>query len=90
MGRPTSRNAVASRSSRSRPCCIRSSCCTPPGLKYLLVASIVYAPGTFLYIWARREQGRRVFQLPEAVVCVVLVVAAVVGIILISTGYLAL
>jgi arginine:ornithine antiporter/lysine permease len=60
------------------------------GLKYLLVASIVYAPGTFLYIWARREQGGRVFQLPEAVLCVVLVVAAVVGIILISTGYLAL
>ena len=36
------------------------------GLKYLLVASIVYAPGTLLYIWARREQGMRVFQPAEA------------------------
>jgi Amino acid permease len=40
------------------------------GLKYLLVACIVYAPGTLLYIWARREQGRRVFQPAEAVMCV--------------------
>ena len=30
-GRPTSRNAAASRSSQSRPRCIRSSCCTPRG-----------------------------------------------------------
>jgi len=37
------------------------------GLKYLLVASIVYAPGTFLYLWARREQGVRAFQPAEAV-----------------------
>jgi arginine:ornithine antiporter/lysine permease len=60
------------------------------GLKYLLVASVVYAPGTFLYIWARREQGVRVFQPAEAVLGVVLVAAAVVGIVLISTGYLSL
>lgn len=60
------------------------------GLKYLLVASIVYAPGTLLYIWARREQGMRVFHPAEAVMCVGLVVAATVGIVLISTGYLTL
>jgi arginine:ornithine antiporter / lysine permease len=60
------------------------------GLKYLLVASIVYAPGTLLYIWARREQGMRVFHPAEAVMCIGLVVAASVGIVLISTGYLAL
>jgi arginine:ornithine antiporter / lysine permease len=60
------------------------------GLKYLLVACIVYAPGTLLYIWARREQGMRVFRPAEAVICVALIVAAIVGIVLISTGYLAL
>jgi len=60
------------------------------GPKYLLVACIVYAPGTLLYIWARREQGMRVFQPAEAVICVALIVAAIVGIVLISTGYLAL
>jgi arginine:ornithine antiporter/lysine permease len=45
------------------------------GLKYLLVACIVYAPGTLLYIWARRKQGMRVFQPAEAVICVALIVA---------------
>jgi arginine:ornithine antiporter / lysine permease len=60
------------------------------GLKYLLVASIVYAAGILLYVWARREQRMRVFRPAEAVTCVVLVVAAVVGIVLISTGYLTL
>jgi arginine:ornithine antiporter/lysine permease len=55
-----------------------------------LVASIVYAPGTFLYLWARREQGVRAFQPAEAVIGAGLVVAAVVGVVLISTGYLAL
>jgi len=60
------------------------------GLKYLLVASIVYAPGTLLYIWARREQGMRVFQPAEAVTCGALVIAAIAGIVLISTGYLSL
>jgi arginine:ornithine antiporter / lysine permease len=87
--RPTSRNAGDNRSSPPRPCCTRSSCCTPRALN-LLVACIVYAPGTLLYIWARREQGRRVFQPAEAVMCVGLVVAATVGIVLIPTGYLTL
>ena len=58
------------------------------GLK-LLVASIVYAPGTFLYIWARRNRAGAFSSCPRPC-CAVLVVAAVVGIVLISTGYLAL
>ena len=28
------------------------------GLKYILLAAVLYAPGTILYIWARREQGK--------------------------------
>jgi arginine:ornithine antiporter/lysine permease len=31
------------------------------GLKFLLLSAVLYAPGTILYIWARREQGRGVF-----------------------------
>jgi arginine:ornithine antiporter/lysine permease len=58
------------------------------GPKYLLLAAIVYAPGTLLYLVARREQGRRVFNRAEAVACAVLVVAAVLGVVLISTDSL--
>jgi arginine:ornithine antiporter/lysine permease len=31
------------------------------GLKYILLAAILYAPGSALYVWARREQGKPVF-----------------------------
>lgn len=60
------------------------------GLEYVLVASIVYAPGTLLYVLARREQHARVFKPVEWLVFAVLVLAAAVGIVLISTGYLEL
>jgi arginine:ornithine antiporter / lysine permease len=32
------------------------------GLKYLLLAALLYAPGALLFAWARREQGRPVFK----------------------------
>lgn len=56
------------------------------GLEYLLLACIVYAPGTLLYVRARREQGNRVFTSVEAVACALLVVAASVGLVFIATG----
>ncbi len=31
------------------------------GMKFVLLSTLLYAPGTLLYIWARREQGKRVF-----------------------------
>lgn len=31
------------------------------GLKFLLLSTVIYAPGTILFVIARREQGRRVF-----------------------------
>jgi arginine:ornithine antiporter/lysine permease len=55
------------------------------GPEYLLLACIVYAPGTLLYLVARREQGKRLFNPAEALACAVLVVAAVVGVVLIAT-----
>jgi arginine:ornithine antiporter / lysine permease len=60
------------------------------GVHYLLLACIVYAPGTLLYLMARREQGRRAFNPLEAVLCALLCTAAVVGIVVISTGYLSI
>ena len=58
------------------------------GVEYLLLACIVYAPGTLLYLAARREQGLRAFNRAEAAACGLLSVAAVVGIVVISTGVL--
>ena len=31
------------------------------GLKYILLSAVLFAPGTVLYFWARREQGKAVF-----------------------------
>jgi arginine:ornithine antiporter/lysine permease len=59
------------------------------GVEYLLLACIVYAPGTLLYLAARREQGLRAFHPLEAVACALLTAAAVIGIVVISTGTLA-
>jgi arginine:ornithine antiporter / lysine permease len=56
------------------------------GLEYLLLACIVYAPGTLLYLAARRELGRRVFNRAEAAACALLTAAAVLGIVFIVTG----
>lgn len=58
------------------------------GPKYLLLSAIVYAPGTLLFLLARREQGLRAFNRAEAIACAVMVVAAVLGVVLISTGSL--
>ena len=60
------------------------------GVEYLLLACIVYAPGTLLYLMARREQGLPAFTRIEAVACALLSAAAVLGVVMISTGYLKL
>jgi len=59
------------------------------GLEYLVLACIIYAPGTLLYLAARREQGKRAFMPAEAVVCLLLVAAAAIGVVLISTDVIA-
>ena len=33
----------------------------PGGIKFILLSAVLYAPGTMLYIWARREQNKQVF-----------------------------
>ncbi len=58
------------------------------GPKYLLVGCVIYAPGTLLYLLARRERGERAFTPVEGVVCALLIVAAVSGVALVATGTL--
>jgi arginine:ornithine antiporter/lysine permease len=60
------------------------------GLKYLLVSFIIYAPATFLFVKARREQGRSLFSAREPVILAVSVAGAVVGIIALVLGWISL
>lgn len=60
------------------------------GLEYLLLGCLVYAPGTFLYVRARSERGLRGFGRAEAAVCVTIWLVAVVAVVLLATGTLAI
>ncbi|MER5707318.1 basic amino acid/polyamine antiporter [Streptomyces sp. NPDC002122] len=60
------------------------------GLKFVLVSFILYAPATFLFIKARREQNRRLFSPAEAVICAVSVVGAVIGVVALAVGWIEL
>lgn len=56
------------------------------GLKFLLLSAILYAPATGLYALARREQGARLFTVPEFLLFVALVIAAAGGVFALRTG----
>ena len=50
------------------------------GPKYMLLSFVIYAPGTVLFVLARREQGRKLFTGSEPVILAVSIVAAAVGV----------
>lgn len=56
------------------------------GPKFLLLSTLIYAPGTALYIWARREQGKRVFSPLEWAVFATATAACAVAIYGLATG----
>jgi arginine:ornithine antiporter/lysine permease len=56
------------------------------GLKFLVLSAILYGPGTVLYIWTRREQGKPLFTPVEWVIFLVTVVLCIVGIHGLATG----
>jgi arginine:ornithine antiporter / lysine permease len=60
------------------------------GMRYLLLSAILYAPGTALYFWSRREQGRQMFSPIEMTVFVVLVIGCLAGIYGLASGWLEL
>ncbi len=60
------------------------------GMKYVLLACILYAPGTALYFWARREQNKKLFTPIEWIVFAAVIVLCVVGIHGLATGYITL
>jgi arginine:ornithine antiporter / lysine permease len=58
------------------------------GMKFVLLSAVIYAPGTLLYFWARREHNKKLFTPVERVVFLVAVVGAVIGIHGLATGYI--
>ncbi|BET10686.1 basic amino acid/polyamine antiporter [Pandoraea sputorum] len=59
------------------------------GLSFVLLSAVLYAPGTALYVWARRERGLPVFQgTVEMVIFAVAVLAAIAGVIGMATGHI--
>jgi arginine:ornithine antiporter/lysine permease len=60
------------------------------GLKFLLLSAVLYAPGTLLYIWARHEQGRRVFSGFDWALLAIAVAGAVYGVYALIAGQITL
>lgn len=60
------------------------------GLKFLLLSAVLYAPGTLLYIWARREQGRRIFSGFDWALLAIAIAGAVYGVYALIAGQITL
>jgi arginine:ornithine antiporter/lysine permease len=58
------------------------------GIEYVLLSCIVYAPGTLLFVRARREQEATVFTAVEKGLVVVVVAGAAVGVAALATGWI--
>jgi arginine:ornithine antiporter/lysine permease len=59
------------------------------GLEFLLLATVLLAPATLLYVKARSERGRRMFTPTEVVLCAVIVAGGITGVIGLATGFIA-
>ena len=56
------------------------------GPAYIFMCAILYAPGIFFYVWARRETNQRVFHPVEAIIAVALVAVAILAVYEMWTG----
>ena len=57
------------------------------GLQYILIATILYAPGSIMYYYNRKKKGQKIFESTgDIVACVVLAALIVTAIIFIATG----
>ena len=54
--------------------------------EFLLLSCIIYAPGTVLYVRARRENAERMFRPFELALCALIIVGAGIGVISLATG----
>lgn len=58
------------------------------GLKFIVLSAILYAPGTLLYIWSRREQKEKVFRTSDWVIFGLVVIGAIFGVYGLASGYI--
>ncbi|KRG42850.1 arginine-ornithine antiporter [Stenotrophomonas panacihumi] len=59
------------------------------GVKFIVLSAVLYAPGSLLYFWARREQNAPVFtKASDGVVLGLATIGLLVGIWWIATGYI--
>lgn len=59
------------------------------GVKFILLSAVLFAPGTLLYFWARREQGKPTFTRPlDWGIFGVVVLGAIVGVYGLATGFI--
>lgn len=56
------------------------------GMKFVLLSCLLYAPGTLLYFWARREQDKQIFRPFELVIFLLLAAGFVGAIFGLATG----
>jgi arginine:ornithine antiporter/lysine permease len=49
------------------------------GLKYLMLSALLYAPGTLLYIWAKKQRAEQSFTQTELFILAVLICIAIVA-----------
>jgi arginine:ornithine antiporter/lysine permease len=58
------------------------------GMKFLVLSAVLYAPGTLLYFWTRREQNKKIFTPIEWIIFIVAVILCIIGIHGMVTGYI--
>ncbi len=57
------------------------------GVTYILVATMLYAPGTLMYLYNRKKLGKKYFEnTTDLVTCIALMVALVVAVVLTAKG----
>ena len=56
------------------------------GAKFLLLSALLYAPGTWLYYYARREQQQRVFTTAETMIFGFVAIAAILALVALVSG----
>jgi len=61
------------------------------GLTYILAMAILYAPGVIMFVYHKKQQGKKLFETTaDAVVCAVLLIAFVVAVWALATGRIAI
>lgn len=61
------------------------------GFDFILATTICYAPGTLLYLWARKERGEKIFSsMTDVVALIVVLVLFVIAVVRLAGGNLAI